>query len=166
MNGGWIKLHRKMSQWEWYKDSNTKALFLHLLLEANHEDKKYKGIVIHKGETMTGLQKLSDETGLSVHQVRTALEHLKLTHDVAINVSSKGSIIRVVNYDKYQCLDNDSGTQSGTICGKRVATNKNNKNIRNIYIELPTYDSSKNIQIPTSEANELLKLMGKEKYDN
>lgn len=160
---GWIKIHRKMTEWEWYKDSNTKALFFHLLLTVNHEDKKYKGIVIHKGETMTGLNKLSSEIGLSVHQVRTALEHLKMTHEVATNVSSKGTIITLVNYAKYQCLDNDSGKQSGTQLGKQVATNKNIKNIRNIYISnLPTYDDSKNMNFSYQESQELLQLMGKD----
>ena len=33
-NEGYIKLYRKMKKWGWYKDQNTKDVFLHLLLEA------------------------------------------------------------------------------------------------------------------------------------
>ena len=40
---GWIKLHRKITEWEWYTDRNTLAVFLHLLIMANIEDKKYRG---------------------------------------------------------------------------------------------------------------------------
>lgn len=29
---GFISIDRKIVNWEWYKDSSTKALFLHLLL--------------------------------------------------------------------------------------------------------------------------------------
>lgn len=39
---GWIKLHRKLINWEWYQDTNVKVVFLHLLLIANHEDKKWQ----------------------------------------------------------------------------------------------------------------------------
>ena len=42
-SGGWIKLHRKFKEWEWYQDENTKSVFIHLLLDANHKDKKWRG---------------------------------------------------------------------------------------------------------------------------
>lgn len=45
---GWIKLYRKFLNWEWYKDNNVKIIFLHLLLTANHKDKKWKGKTIKK----------------------------------------------------------------------------------------------------------------------
>ncbi len=31
MNDGFIKLHRKIIDWEWYDDINTKTLFIHIL---------------------------------------------------------------------------------------------------------------------------------------
>ena len=43
MNDGFIKLHRKIIDWEWYDDINTKTLFIHILLMANFEDKKWHG---------------------------------------------------------------------------------------------------------------------------
>ncbi len=36
--GGYIALHRQMLNWEWYKNTNTKVLFIHLLLKANYKD--------------------------------------------------------------------------------------------------------------------------------
>ena len=42
--GGWIKLHRKLMQWEWYHKSEAVHLLVHLVLDANHEDKKWEGI--------------------------------------------------------------------------------------------------------------------------
>lgn len=38
---GYIKIHRKMLDWEWYDDIPTKTLFLHLLLTANWKDSKW-----------------------------------------------------------------------------------------------------------------------------
>lgn len=160
---GWIKLHRKMTEWEWYTDTNTKALFLHLLLVANHEDVKYKGIVVKKGEHITGLEKLAKETGLTIRQVRTAINHLKTTHDVTCNVTSKGTVIRIVNWGKYQCLDFESDKQNDTQCDKRVTTNNKYKKKEYIYNTdtLPIYDTKNNVNLPKEEAEELLKIMGK-----
>ena len=40
---GYIKLHRKLLEWEWYSDTNVKIVFLHCLLMANHDDTKWRG---------------------------------------------------------------------------------------------------------------------------
>jgi len=52
-SGGFVKLYRSMLKWEWYDDINVKVLFLHLLLKANYEDKRWRGIEIKKGEIVT-----------------------------------------------------------------------------------------------------------------
>ena len=59
MNDGFIKLFRKFKQWEWYSDVNTKVLFLHLLLSANHTDKSWRGITVKRGQIVVGLESLS-----------------------------------------------------------------------------------------------------------
>ena len=38
-NNGWIKIHRKLLEWEWADDPNMVALWIHLLLNANLTDK-------------------------------------------------------------------------------------------------------------------------------
>jgi len=130
MNNGWIKIHRSLLNWEWYDDNNTKILFLHLLLKANHKDKKFKGKVIKRGQVMTGYSLLAEQTQLTVKKVRVALKHLKRTNEVAIETSSKGSIIQIVNYDKYQVGANETANK-GQTKGKQRATNKNDKKEKN-----------------------------------
>ena len=49
MNDGWVKLHRQLLDWEWYTDINTKVVFLHCLIKANWEDKRWRGVVIKRG---------------------------------------------------------------------------------------------------------------------
>ena len=46
MDEGYIKLFRSMTKWEWYSDTNTKAVFLHLLLNANLEETRYVIVLI------------------------------------------------------------------------------------------------------------------------
>lgn len=141
MNVGWIKLHRQILNWEWYSDTNTFRLFLHLLLTANFKDQKYQGKLIKKGSLLTGRDKLSYETGLSVREVRTCLERLKSTNEIAIKSNSKGTEIQVVNYDKYQVETNETTNerpandqQTTTIKeGKEGKQNKEKKNIPDFY---------------------------------
>ena len=46
LKNGYIKLYRSLLDWEWYDDTVTKCLFLHLLLTVNAYDEDWKGIVI------------------------------------------------------------------------------------------------------------------------
>ena len=84
---GYIKLHRKMMGWEWYKNSNTKSLFLHILLTATHKPVKYGDIDLQPGQLVTSIRQLAADTGLSVQNVRTALKNLQLTHEVTQEVT-------------------------------------------------------------------------------
>ncbi len=101
-DGGYIKLYRSILDWEWYTDVNTYRLFLHLLLKANYEPKKWRGRVVERGQVVTGRLALAQELKISERAVRTALEHLKSTGEVTVESTSKYSVITIVNYAKYQ----------------------------------------------------------------
>lgn len=106
MDIGYIKTFRKITEWEWYTDSETKSLFLHLIIKANVSDSKWRGTVIKRGQVLTSIDKLHTETGLSVKQVRTALKHLQMTGEIVYQTASKGanhcSLITVSKYGEYQ----------------------------------------------------------------
>jgi hypothetical protein len=121
---GWVKIHRQILEWEWYDDINTCRLFFHLLIKVNHKERNYKGKVVNVGETLTGLDKLSCETNLSVQQIRTSLNKLKSTNEITINSSPQGTVIKVVNYGKYQVATSEATDEQQTN-NKRVTTNKN-----------------------------------------
>jgi hypothetical protein len=123
---GWIKLHRKLVEWEWYDDTNTFRLFLHLLLKANHKQKKYKGTVIQEGQLVTGQDVLAKELKMTRRQIRTSLNKLKMTNEVTIKTSSKGSLIQVVNWSRYQVVTSDMTKESPTDV-QQVTTNKKEK---------------------------------------
>lgn len=102
MGKGWICLHRKMLDWEWFSDPSVAHLFIYLLLAANYEDKKWHGILVPKGSLITSRAHLSAETGLSEKQVRTALNKLVSTGEVASKTTNKYTLLTVNNYSLYQ----------------------------------------------------------------
>jgi len=127
---GWIKIHRQILDWEWYSDNNAFRVFMHLILKANHKEKRYKGIELKSGSVVTSRDILAMETGLSVRQIRTALDKLKTTNEVTIKTSSKGTIIQVVNYEKYQIETNEKTSDRPT-SDQQTTTNKNDKKENN-----------------------------------
>lgn len=130
--GGHIKLDRKILNWEWYTDVNTFKLFLHLLLKANWEDGRFQGVEVPRGSFASSYQVLATETGLSVKNVRTALEHLQKTGEVAVNRHPKFSVFTVKNYCLYQSIGSQSavnrqstGSQPATIEEEKKEINNN-----------------------------------------
>ena len=106
-NNGWIRIHRQILEWEWYNDINCFRVFTHLIIKANYKEKRYKGIELKEGSIITSRDLLAQETGLSPQQIRTTLTKLKSTNEITIETSSKGTIIQVVNYAKYQVPTNE-----------------------------------------------------------
>jgi len=157
---GWIKLHRKITDWEWFEDKNTFIVFITLLLMANHKEKKYKGIVIKIGTIVTGRDILARQTKLSVQQIRTALNKLKLTNEITIETSPQGTVIEIVNYKKYQLTTNEI-TIEQPINNHQTTTNNNvNKDNKNIYRHFG------HLFITESEVKKLLEIYNISQVDN
>lgn len=135
---GWIKIHRQILDWEWYSDINAFRLFMHLILKANHKEKKFKGLVLNAGSVVTSRDILAIEIGLSVQQIRTALNKLKSTNEITIKSNSQGTVIEIVNYSKYQLSTNES-TIEQPINNHQTTTNNNVNKERSIFIP-PTFE--------------------------
>jgi hypothetical protein len=141
MSIGFIKLHRKIIEWEWYSDVNVCRVFLHLLLTANFENKKWQGIDISRGQVITSLEKLGKSTTLTIQQVRTALTKLKSTHEITIKATKLHTFITLTNYNLYQdrivesntpdnTPDNNSSTDDQQRINKGSTTTKEGKEIQ------------------------------------
>lgn len=132
----YIKLYRSLIDWEWYKNINTKVLFIHMLLKANWKDGRFEGKIIPRGSFVSSLSKLSDETDLTIREVRTAISHLENSGELTSKRHSKYSVFTIKNYDLYQGSDNQStinrhsdDIQTTTIEEYKEIKNKRNNNI-------------------------------------
>ena len=112
--GSWIKIYRSLLDWEWYDDINTCRLFIHLLLTANYEDKKWHGMVIKRGQRFCSSVTLAGETGLSRQNIRTSLAKLSATEEITYKSTRQGMLITLVKYEKYQEVPTGISTNSIT----------------------------------------------------
>lgn len=97
-----IKMYRKILEWEWWPDINTHRLFSYMLVKANWKDGSFKGVVVPRGSFVSSISKLSDDTNLTVDEVRTALKHLKSTNEITSKSYSKFTVFTVKNFGLYQ----------------------------------------------------------------
>lgn len=144
---GWIKLHRKFLDWEWIQDSNMVSLFVHLLLHANHEKKRWMGIEINPGQMVTGRDRLSEDTGISIQSIRTCLNKLKSTNEITIKVTNKYSLITLTKWDTYQGKLDKDNQQINQQTNQQLTINQPTTNHKQEYKEVK---KEKNIFVPPS----------------
>ena len=137
----YLKLYYKMLEWEWYTDANVMRLFIHCLLKANVKQKKWLGTTIERGSFITSYSHLAQELGLTVQQIRTAIQKLETTGEITRrttrNQQGSNTLITINNYNEYQ----PSNTQNNTRItleqhsdNTRVTTTKECKNDNNVIV--------------------------------
>lgn len=114
---GFVKIPRALLLEGWARKPQQLAVFLFLLLSANREAKTWNGVPIKRGQFATSLRSLSTSCGLSLSQVRTALQGLAragvahlLTHPtahpqrggVAHPFAQGYTVITICDYDSYE----------------------------------------------------------------
>ena len=127
MSGGWIKLYRKFLEWEWFTDAKMVQLFIYLLLSASIDERKWKGIVLERGQLATTVAELSEKTNLSTKTVRTALQRLEDGQIIGRQTTNKFTIITICNYESYQAKEDGQGQTNGNQRANQGQTNGNQR---------------------------------------
>jgi len=130
MENGWISLHRKIQENEFYPQNRPFTKFeawIDLLLNANHSDKEINVgnqlFICKRGELMRSLETLSKRWNWSKPRVRRVLLLLKKRNMIELKSEQKSTRITICNYDNYQGERNASETQ---VKRKRYPNNNNN----------------------------------------
>lgn len=137
MQNGWIKIHRKIQDKCYYKKSAYVHLWLHLLLNANHEPKEFMWnnniLVVKEGQLLTGRKELAVKTGLAETTVERILDFLEKDHQIGQQKTTKFRLITILNWRTYQKEDNKRTTD-----GQQADTNKNIKNNKKYIADVPS----------------------------
>ena len=165
IQNGWIKVHRKILDWEWYCDDNAFRLFMHLLIKANHDEGRWQGVTIKPGQLVTGRIRLASELKLGEQQIRTALDKLKATSEITIKTTNKYSIITILNWEKYQYDLTNKLTNGQPTSNQQVTTNKKNKEVKNDK-KKRIYGEFENVHLTEGEYTKLCEAIGQSGTDN
>ena len=132
---GHIKVYRSMLEWEWYSDAYIFKLFMHLLLIANWKDGSWRGISIKRGQILTSIEKLSQQTKLTPQNIRTCIKRLKSTCEITCKSTNKFTLITIANYEDYQGLESKltnklTNNLTNNLTNAQQTTNKQPNNNR------------------------------------
>ena len=125
---GWIKLHRKLQEkaiWQ-CATPEQKAILITILLNINSDKKEWewqgKQFTCEPGQMVTSLASLAEKCGkgVSIKNVRTALEKFE-KYGFLTNQSAKtGRLITVVNWAFYQDSSYEVANQSANSRQKKI----------------------------------------------
>ena len=110
MEDGWIKLHRKMREWQHYQRPSVRLVFEELLFCANTKPAWFHGIKVNRGETIVSIETICAYTGFTRATVDAALKILEETKEIKRSKCWRGIRTKIINFDKYQ--DNGSPVSS------------------------------------------------------
>ncbi len=167
---GYIKLFRKFEEWEWYKNPDTKSVFLHLLIKAEWRDAPRYGLDIKRGQMITTESMLMDELGMTRQRVRTALAHLVSTNEItkaATNIKTNGRTSRMtlITLEKYEIYQSENH-RAAKAAARQAASNATGvqpsinqpaiikKKIKNINNNINNIRAHARRDLPTVDKNE------------
>lgn len=158
---GWIKIHRKILEWDHAKDPNKFIVFIHLILRANIEDDEF----CRRGQVILSVRKFAEEIGLTYQTVRTVMSSLVKSNELTQEPTqqlTQGSthrltLVTICKFDTYQNEKARSNARTNARVNARTNAETKEKEISPPYISSPPN--------PHNSVNPLLKEKEKEKEE-
>ena len=115
---GWIRLYRDIENHDiWnHKPYSFAHAWMDLILSAEYQDSttviRNKTFKVKRGQLSTSLRKLAEKWGWGQKTVINYLSELKKRRMIRLKQDNFGTIITIVNYEKYQgAIKNTASTQ-------------------------------------------------------
>lgn len=125
---GWVVLNRQiLKHWLW-EDAKAFQIWTWLVMNANYDDSKifWKGQerVLKRGQILTTAREIARECYCSKGKVDRTLIKLKTSDMIEPETKSKGSIITILNYRKYNDMGLNSEPEIEPEFGKESSQNR------------------------------------------
>lgn len=163
MSGGWIKIHRKLSEHWLYQDSNYLHWWIDILLNANFEDKKVliKGALYDckRGQSVYSLDTWAKRWNTDKSKVRRFLNMLETDGMITLENISVSTRLTVC---KYECYQDERHADETQVKRKRNADEtqmtptKEFKNDKKEKKEENIYRAFAHLKITTAEFDKLI----------
>lgn len=153
-NGAFLVARKIFDSELWlYKPNSWKVIWIYILGHVAHEDNK----ICRRGEGFFQLQKEIRCIGISTtpDQIKKCIAYLKAALMIRTSRSTRGMLIKVNNYAKYQSLDNYRSTRRSTSEALQKHSDKqegkqykniqsaNSSNSQGVKTNMNTYDENK-----------------------
>lgn len=134
-NNGWICLYRSFREWQHYGEPYIKAVFLDLLINANHKEGWWHGHKCERGATFMSIRTIAENNNISIKTVHNCLRTLEMTGEIKrIKIDQKHTKTVICKYAQYQdnnlpCViphTTQGNTQSNTQSNTKQQYNNNN----------------------------------------
>ena len=102
MQNGWIKLNRKILNWEFWGDAKMVQIFIYCLARANSKPASYKGVTIERGSFTTTAGLMAKENNMSKATLYKCLKALQDSGSIEVQGTNKYTMVKVLKYDEYQ----------------------------------------------------------------
>lgn len=101
-----MKIHRQITRWGWFGDSECVHLLVYLLIEARQIAGKWRGHDLKRGELVAGRGALAAATGIDESAVRTRIMWMVDSGEIRLRKikteEREYGVISIVNYDEFQ----------------------------------------------------------------
>ena len=128
---GWIKVPRRLLEWEWFNDKQTLQLFLYLSLSANVSDRRWCGIEVKRGQLITSINSIcadlkntKEKQPTTVQSIRTCLDRLERAGAIKREATNKYTVITICNYGAFE----DSAASEQQANNKRTTSEQQTNN--------------------------------------
>lgn len=121
LQNGFITLHRKVLDWYGAGHPNRLALWVRILLMANHEDKRFlfngQPTLVSRGQFITGRKRLSISSGIPESTIERLLKEFEKDGNIEQQKTSRNRLITITKYHEYQSKNSPRTT------GEQLANN-------------------------------------------
>ena len=132
MSDGWIKINRKITEMQGYFGERFSRVqcWIDLLLLAEWKDGRVfyvrgNKVVVNRGEVAIPLTELCERWGLAKLTVRKRLQEFVDNEMITIKHTRVINVISIINYEKYQSVENGYDNELGQKSGTNAETKSN-----------------------------------------
>lgn len=139
---GWVKIHRKAILGDIGSSFIRQGLFNAVIAMANLETSivswNGKPKKLERGELVTSLSELASLGDVDVKTVSRHLEYLRLRETINVEKCSTGTLIKVINFDKYQTVNAE---------GSKPSPNDTDGEVQTSGIHIEEYNNIRNKEV-------------------
>ncbi len=133
---GFVKVPHDLLDWEWFDSKNTVYVYLKLLLKANWEEGRQKGVPVERGQVVISQREFANDCKISRGELRLILDRLTSAHKIDQSTTHKFSLITLIEYDctaqstAQTMYTNVPGINPPTLLNKKEKNKRDQENAR------------------------------------